>query len=171
MVLKTPICSFDARTGILCPKCDAKLRSGQLSNTDVEVSIKLTKAAEKNSDLSKINLVKAEQIDQDYLLVLEPGSLSPLRRDQSFQKNLQSVLGGKVWLTEADTSDKKALEDLFFPVRIANVNTAWLPDGSKLIKVVIPGRKTERFPHDTTMIGKILQESRGIDLMVEFERQ
>jgi hypothetical protein len=170
-VLKTPICSFDARTGILCPKCDAKLRSGQLTDTDVSISIKLTKAAEKNSEISKLNLVKAEQVEQDYLLVLEPGSLAPLRRDPSFQKNLQTVLGAKVWLTEADTTDKKALEDLFFPVRISNVNTAWLPDGSKLTKVVIPGRKTERFPHDTNMIGKILQESRGIDLMVEFERQ
>jgi hypothetical protein len=169
--LKTPICSFDARTGILCPKCDARLKSGQLSETDVQVSIKLTKAAERNQELAKLSLVRAEQVDQDYLLVLEPGSLAPLRRDPSFQKNLQSILEGKVWLTEADTTDKKALEDLFFPVRIANVNTAWLPDGSKLTKVVIPGRKTERFPHDTSMIGKIVQESRGIDLMVEFERQ
>jgi hypothetical protein len=169
--LKTPICSFDARTGVLCPKCDAKLKSGQLSDADIQVSIKLTKASEKNQEISKINLVKAEQVDQDYLLVLEPGSLAPLRRDPSLQKSLQVILGGKVWLTEADTTDKKALEDLFFPVRIANVNTAWLPDGSKLTKVVIPGRKTERFPHDTTMIGKILQESRGMDLMVEFERQ
>ncbi len=168
--MKTPICSFDARTGILCPKCDAKLKSGQLTDSDVEVSIKLTKVGEKNPEISKLNLVKAEQVDQDYLLTLEPGSLAPLRRDPAFQKTLQTILGGKVWLTEADTTDRKVLEDLFFPVRISNINTAWLPDGSKLTKVVIPGRKTERFPHDTAMIGKILQESRGIDLMVEFER-
>lgn len=168
--MKTPICSFDARTGILCPKCDSKLRSGQLSDTDVQVSIKLTKAGEKNHEISKLSLVKAEKVDQDYLLTLEPGSLAPLRRDPAFQKTLQTILGSKVWLTEADTTDRKVLEDLFFPVRISNINTAWLPDGSKLTKVVIPGRKTERFPHDTTMIGKILHESRGIDLMVEFER-
>ena len=168
--MKTPICSFDARTGVLCPKCDLRLKSGQISETDVDASIKLTKASEKNQEISKLSLIKAEIVDGEYLLVLEPGSLAPLRHDLVFQKSLQNVLGAKVWLTEADTTDKKALEDLFFPVRIANVNTVWLPDGSKMTKVVIPGRKTERFPHNTDMISRILHESRGIDLMVEFER-
>ena len=168
--MKTPICSFDARTGVLCPKCDLRLKSGQISETDVDASIKLTKASEKNQEISKLSLIKAEIVDGEYLLVLEPGSLAPLRHDPVFQKSLQNVLGAKVWLTEADTTDKKALEDLFFPVRIANVNTVWLPDGSKMTKVVIPGRKTERFPHNTDMISRILHASRGIDLMVEFER-
>ena len=168
--MKTPICSFDARTGVLCPLCNAKLKSGQLSETDVEASIKLTKAAEKNSDVAKLNLIKTQLIDDQYVLILDPGSLAPLRRDPAFQRELQNILGAKVWLTEADTTDRKTLEDLFFPVRISNVNTVWLPDGTKLTKVVIPGRKTERFPHDTDIIGRIVRESRGIDLMVEFER-
>ncbi len=169
--MKTPICSFDARTGILCPKCDSRLKSGHLSKTDVEISTKLAKAAEKNQDLQKINLTKAEQVDGEYILVLEPGTLSPLRRDTGFPKTLQGILGGKVWLTEADTTDRKVLEDLFFPVRIANVNTAWLPDGTKLTRVIVAGRKTERFPHDTEKITRILRDTRGMELMVEFERQ
>jgi len=169
--LKTPICSFDARMGVLCPKCDAKLRSGQLTRTDVDVSIKLTKAAEKSSEIAKINLTRAVQVDGDYVLVLEPSSLAPLRRDQQLPKALQGVLGGKVWLIEADTTDRKELEDLFFPVRVSNVNTVWLPDGSRLTKVVIPGKKTDRFPHDTEMITRILKETREMDLMVEFEKQ
>jgi hypothetical protein len=157
--------------GVLCPKCDAKLRSGQLTKTDVDVSIKLTKAGEKSPDINKMALTKAIRVDGDYVLVLEPGSLAPLRREQSLQKSLQTILGGKVWLTEANTTDRKELEDLFFPVRVANVNTAWLPDGSKLTKVVIPGKKTDRFPHDTEMITRILKETREMELMVEFEKQ
>lgn len=157
--------------GVLCPKCDAKLRSGQLSRTDVDVSIKLTKASEKNAEIAKMSLTKAIQVDGDYVLVVEPGSLAPLRRDQSLQKTLQGILGGKVWLTEANTTDRKELEDLFFPVRVANVNTVWLPDGSKLTKVVIPGKRTDRFPHDTEMITRILKETREMELMVEFEKQ
>jgi len=156
--------------GVLCPKCDAKLRSGQLTKTDVDVSIKLTKAAEKSPDINRMALSKAIQVDGDYVLVVEPGSLAPLRRDQSLQKALQGILGGKVWLTEANTTDRKELEDLFFPVRVGNVNTVWLPDGSKLTKVVIPGKKTDRFPHDTEMITRILKETREMELMVEFEK-
>ncbi len=170
-LLKTPICSFDARMGVLCPKCDAKLRSGQLTKTDVDVSIKLTKASEKSPDIAKLSLTKAVQVDGDYVLVVDSGSLAPLRRDNSLQKSLQNVLGGKVWLTEADTTDKRELEDLFFPIRVDRVNTVWLPDGTKLTKVVIPGKKTDRFPHDTEMITRILKETREMELMVEFEKQ
>jgi hypothetical protein len=157
--------------GVLCPMCDAKLRSGQLSRTDVDVSIKLTKAAEKSQEISKMNLTKAVQIYGDYVLVLEPSSLAPLRRDAQLPKTLQGILGGKVWLIESDTTDRKELEDLFFPVRVTNVNTVWLPDGTKLTRVIIPGKKTDRFPHDTEMITRILKETREMDLMVEFEKQ
>jgi len=73
--------------------CDAKLRSGQLSRTDVDVAIKLTKAAEKSPEISKINFNKAIQIDGDYVLVLESGSLAPLRRDPQLPRALQGVLG------------------------------------------------------------------------------
>lgn len=151
--------------------CEGKLRAGQLTKTDVDVSIKLTKAQEKHPEISKISLARAIQVDGDYVLVFEPGTLAPLRRNAEFQKLLQNVLGQKVWLTESDTTDRKELEDLLFPVRVANVNTAWLPDGSKFTKVVIPGKKTDRFPHDTEMISRILKETRKIDLMVEFEKQ
>ncbi len=168
--MKTPICSFDARTGVLCPQCDAKLRSGHITQADVDVSIKLAKASEKSPDIAKLSLSKAIQIGNDYLIVLEPGNLAPLRRDANLQKTLQNILGGKVWLTESDTTDRKELEDLFFPVRVANVNTVWLPDGSKMTKVVIPGKRTDRFPHDTSMITRILKETREMDLMVEFEK-
>lgn len=154
----------------MCPKCDGRLRSGQISQADVDVSIKLAKAAEKSSDVSKINLARAVGVGNDYLLVLEPGSLAPLRLDGELHKTLQNTLGGKVWLTESDTTERKELEDLFFPIRVANVNTVWLPDGSKMTKVLISGKKTDRFPHDTEMISRILKETREMDLMVEFEK-
>ena len=155
----------------MCPKCDAKLRSGQLTKSDVDVSIKLAKAAEKHPEISKLSLARAIEVDGDYVLILDPGTLAPLRHDPAFQKLLQTVLGQKVWMTESDTTDRKELEDLLYPVRVANVNTAWLPDGSKFTKVVIPGKKTERFPLDTEKISRILKETRKIDLMVEFEKQ
>ena len=168
--MKTPICSFDARAGVLCPKCDARLKSGQLSQTDVDVSIKLAKAAENSTDVGKMNLARAVRVGNDYLLVLEPGNLAPLRLDAELQKTLRAALGGKVWLTESDTTERKELEDLFFPIRVANVNSVWLPDGSKMTRVLISGKKTERFPHDTDMISRILKETREMDLMVEFEK-
>jgi hypothetical protein len=55
--MKTPICTFDAKTGILCNLCESKLESGQITQSDVESSIVLTRLAQKNSNINKMTLV------------------------------------------------------------------------------------------------------------------
>jgi transcription antitermination factor NusA-like protein len=170
MPLKTPICSFDAKTGILCPKCEAKLRGGHISELDVEASIKLTKLAEKLPELEKVSLIRAQAVDGVYVLTFAAGNLSILRSKPSITKSIEEAMGGKTIIIEAESSDRKFLEDLFYPIRIVTVNVVWLPDGSKLTKVIIPGRRTERFPLDIELIKKVVKAVRNIDLLVEFER-
>jgi transcription antitermination factor NusA-like protein len=167
--LKLPICSFDAKTGVLCPKCESKLRSGHLSKTDVDTSVKLTKLVGRYPELNKITMVRAINVRGDYVLVLGHGDLKVFHRDFNLKK-LESEFGVKVWAIEGGSTDRKILEDLFFPIRIVTVNIVWLPDGSKLTKVIIPGRKTERFPIDIEKLKEVIKEVRGIDLMVEFGR-
>ncbi|MCP8307701.1 MAG: transcription elongation factor NusA [archaeon] len=168
--MKTPICSFCAKTGILCPKCEAKLRGGHISKADVEASVQLTKLAEKLPELNKITLIRAFDIDGEYVLVLKAGDLVTLRREPQTIKKIESELQRKVWYIEGEASDRKMLEDLFYPIKIVTVNMVWLPDGSKLTKAIIPGRKTEKFPLDIEQVKRVAKEVRGIDLLVEFER-
>ena len=168
--MKTPICSFCAKTGILCPNCEAKLRAGHISKADVMVSVQLTKLAEKLPELDRVTLVRALDIDRGYVLVLKAGDLATLRRESQTIKRIESELQKKVWFIEGEASDRKMLEDLFYPIKIVTVNMVWLPDGSKLTKAIILGRKTEKFPLDIDQVKRVVKEVRGIDLLVEFER-
>lgn len=167
--MKTPICSFCAKTGILCPNCEAKLRAGHISRADVIVSVQLTKLAEKLPELDKVTLVRALDIDGGYVLVLKGGDLAMLRRESQAIRKIESELQKKVWFIEGEASDRKMLEDLFYPIKIVTVNMVWLPDGSKLTKAIILGRKTEKFPLDVDQVKRVVKEVRGIDLLVEFE--
>ena len=108
-------------------------------------------------------------MDGGYVIVLKAGDLATLRRESQTMKKIESELQKKIWFIEGEASDRKMLEDLFFPIRIVTVNIVWLPDGSKLTKAIIPGRKTEKFPLDIDQVKKIVKEVRGIDLLVEFE--
>lgn len=168
--MKTPICSFCAKTGILCPNCEAKLRGGHISKADVIVSVQLTKLAEKLPELDKVTLIRALDIDRGYVLVLKAGDLAALRRESQTIQKIESELQKKVWFIEGEASDRKMLEDLFYPIKIVTVNMVWLPDGSKLTKAIILGRKTEKFPLDIDQVKRVVKEVRGIDLLVEFER-
>ncbi|MCZ6648425.1 MAG: transcription elongation factor NusA [Thaumarchaeota archaeon] len=167
--MKIPICTFDAKTGILCPKCESKLKAGHISKSDVEASMKLVNFVSKHPELDGLSLNRAYEVNGSTVLVLGSTIVS-MRREPSWKRKLEEVFGKKVWLLEGDSSDRKILEDLLFPVKILTVNQVWLPDGSRLTKAIIPGRKTERFPVDLNEVKSVVKTVKGIDLLVEFER-
>ena len=169
--MNTPICAFDAKIGILCPKCDAKVKDGSISKIDVDASMKLVKLAEKHSELDEIDLLRAFEVDGDYVLVLKTGDPLSLRANSSLGKLVESEFDRKVWMIEGDGTDRRVLEDLFFSLKLLTVNIVWLPDGSKLTRVIISGKRTDN-PHvDLEQSKRIMKDVRGMDLIVEFEKK
>lgn len=171
MPIKIPICTFDAKTGILCSKCQSKLTSGQISTADIQVSRALVKQAEKMSELNKITLLRSFQVDRNFVLEVEQTDAALFRSKPEIMASLEATLNGKVWIMGASNSDRRFLEDLFYPIRILTVNTVWLPDGSKLTKVIIPGRRVERLLGEIEALKSVVKSVRGIELTVEFERE
>lgn len=168
--MKTPICTFDAKTGILCAKCETKLRLGHLKQTDVEGAIKITKLAEHNQDINKFTMVGAAKVDGDFVLILRGSDISVLRANTMLPTKFEHEFQSKVWFVEAEATDKRFIENLFFPLRVLTVNLIWLPDGNKLTRVIIAG-KSNNSESKTIIekIKKIAKEIRNIELLVEFE--
>jgi transcription antitermination factor NusA-like protein len=170
LALKIPICTFDARTGILCAKCESKLRAGQINEADIQVSRALLQLSEKSSEFNKVSLLRSFKVDSAYVLEVEPSDLSVFRSQFETVRKLEDMLRGKVFVVTASNSDRRFLEDLLYPIRILTVNTVWLPDGSKLTKVIIPGKK-DKLMTDFDLLRKIVKEVRGIELTIESERE
>ena len=168
--MKTPICAFDAKTGILCAKCETKLRLGHLKQTDVEGAIKITKLAEHNQDINKFTMVGAAKVDGDFVLILRSSDISVLRANTMLLTKFENEFQSKVWFVEAEANDKRFIENLFFPLRVLTVNLIWLPDGNKLTRVIIAGKSNSSESKITIeKIKKIAKEIRNIELLVEFE--
>lgn len=164
-----PICSFDAKSGILCPKCDSKLKSGKLSKADIEISKKLSLLGDKIPELEKASLIHGLDVNGDLVLVVGKGGHDLLRKNQQVFRLLENELKNKVWIVESDSSSRKILEELFFPIKILMVNVVWLPDGSKLTKLVVPGRKTKRFPLNLNQVKNVIKEVSKMEIVIEFE--
>jgi transcription antitermination factor NusA-like protein len=167
--LKTPICSFDAKTGTLCSKCEDKLQSGHLTQVDVDCAMKLTKIAERDQQIDKFTLVNAYQVNGDIILVLRRSDLSALRSNVELARKIQAQFQSKVWFVEAEATDKRFLENLFFPVRILTINLIWLPDGNKLTKVIVAPHDMRSSNIDVEGIQKITKRVRNIELLVDFD--
>ena len=96
----------------------------------------------------------------------------PLSYIFSLKKFLMLLKASTVsWLVESEASDRKFIEDLFFPAKLLSINAVWAPGGLQKTKAIISGKYTSRFPIDVTQVAKIVKELRQLDLVIEFEEK
>jgi len=170
VILKTPICTFDAKTGILCDMCENKLESGQITPSDVEGSMILAKLAQSNSEIDKMTLFGSKEIENEVILIFKSSDVRAIRSDKKLFDLIQQSFKKNVWIVESDSNDRRFLENLFYPVGIDNINFIWLPDGKKLTRVLIDIKKIKNIKEKTLeSIKKISLSIRKIELIVETE--
>jgi len=169
--LKTPICTFDAKTGILCAKCETKLRLGHLTHADIEGAMKITKIAEHNQEVNKFTMISAAKVDDDFILILRGSDIIVLRTNTSLSKKFEDEFQSKVWFVEAEATDRRFIENLFFPAKVLTVNLIWLPDGNKLTKAIVTDGNHSELESNVEKIKKIAREIRNIELLVEIQQK
>ena len=169
--MRVPICIFDAKTGVLCPKCENRLRNGELSKIDVESSIKLIKLSLKNQEIDKLNLIGSQKIEDDYVLILKDSNVGHINSNEKLISSVEKEFNGKVWFVEANSSIRRFLENLFFPIRILKTNMVWLPDGNQVTQVTIENKDYEKIARMVEKIKKIVHILRNVDLVVEISEK
>ena len=167
--MKLPICGFDAKNAILCPQCEGKVDEGKLTKADVEASIILAKTAKTNKEIENFTLFSCKEVEGNFVLTLSKNDIMIIRQSRTLYRTLQDQFKGKIWLVEADETDKKFIEDLFFPTKVLSINSVWAPGGTQKTKAVISGKWTPRFPIDTKKVIQIVKNARNLDIEIEFE--
>lgn len=168
--MKLPICSFDAKSGLLCPKCEAKLEEGEITQDDVDASIKLTRLAERNAEINKFTFARGIRLNGDIVLVFRGQDVNMLRGNANLADKIQSAFGQKVWFIQSEASDRRFVENLLYPFRVLSVNQFWLPDGNKLTKVIVSGNSVQT-QVDREKIQKIAKAVKDMDLLIEFSQE
>ncbi|MBA3749675.1 MAG: hypothetical protein H0X03_02030 [Nitrosopumilus sp.] len=165
--MKTPICTFDAKTGILCSMCENKLDTGQISESDVDGSIILTKLAQKNPDIDKMTLISSKEIDDEIILIFKGSDVRTIRSNIKLFELIYKAFKKNIWIVESDSNDRRFLANLFYPIGIDNINFIWLPDGHKLTRVVTDKKINNVKEKTLESIKKISLSLRKIDLITE----
>lgn len=170
MALKTPICSFDAKTGVLCAKCEERLRSKDLTQDEVHASIVLTRLAQRYSEVDKITLVTAFKVETDFVLVMRGSDLQLIRIHEAIRAETARQFGARVWMVESDSTDRRFIENLLYPRRVLSVNLIWLPDGNKLTRAILDSNRISDLGNDLYKIQRIAKKIKDIELLVEHKK-
>jgi len=163
------LCSFCLKSGILCQKCSAKLKSGEVSETDLRVARLLLSLEEKFPSLQNVYFYKTIETGRTLAIVVGPGDVPRLLGyGGKIVKTLGEEMGRNIRVLENGVDNRKFLEDLFAPLSILTINTIWLPDGSTETRVILGRKRGARSSLDVKALKEIASKVRNITLRVEY---
>jgi len=168
--VKTALCSFCLKSGILCSKCQSKIKSGEVSETDLKIARLLFSLEATNPTFQDVHFHKAVEADGILALIVGRGDMSTfLGQGRKVIKLLEKKIGKTIRVLEESVDDRKFLEDLFAPLSIVTINTIWLPDGTTETRVILKKRGRAPPPVKVKAVKEIAKKVRNITLRVEFD--
>jgi len=169
--VKTALCNFCLKSGILCPKCSKKVKTGEISKTDLKIARLLLSLENENPSLQDVYFYKAIEADDILALIVGRSGMSRLLgQGRKIVKALEEKMGKTIRVLEHGVDERKFLEDLFAPLSIITINTIWLPDGTTETRAILKkrGRRPPRIKVEA--LKEIAEKVRGMTLRVEFAR-
>lgn len=139
-MVKTPICSFCAKTGTLCPNCSARFNKGEISEKDILTSKALARLEKKYPNLSKAQL--KQTISADDIVILVVNRVMKDTIDQ--HPEIHDIIKGELKVRQVESvifekNLKETISALFYPVEVQGVNQIFIPDGTKELKILLKG--------------------------------
>jgi transcription antitermination factor NusA-like protein len=154
---------------MLCQKCLAKVKSGEISELDLKIARMLMLLEEKYPSLQNLYFHKAIDADGTLAIVVGPGDVPRLLGyGGKIVRAIGDETGKNIRVLEYGVDDRKFLEDLFAPISIMTINTIWLPDGSMETRVILRRRRVAHHSFDVKALKEIASRVRNITLRVEF---
>ena len=167
--MKTELCSFCLKSGILCQKCSAKVKSGEISELDLKIARLLLSLEGKYPSLQNVCFYKAVGVGKTLAVIVGHGDVPRLL---GYGGKIIKALGEEtrksVRVLEHGVDDRKFLEDLFMPLNILTINTIWLPDGTTETRVILKRKRGSQLPFDLKALKEVAYKVRKMSLRVEF---
>jgi transcription antitermination factor NusA-like protein len=167
--MKTELCSFCLKSGILCQKCSAKVKAGEISELDLRIARLLLSLEEKYPSLQNVCFYKAVGVEKTLAIIVGHGDVPRLLGyGGKIIKAIGDETNKSVRILEYGVDDRKFLEDLFIPLSILTINTIWLPDGSTETRVILKKKRGAPPPFDLKALKEIARKVRKMSIRVEF---
>ncbi|MEM1515551.1 MAG: hypothetical protein QXH24_05830 [Candidatus Bathyarchaeia archaeon] len=167
--MRSEICQFCLRSGILCPKCRVKIEKGEVTQLDLEVARLLVSLEDEYPILQDVYFHGALEVNNTLVILVKRGDLNKiLSYGGKIIKVLESKIGKNIRVLEYDSSERKFIEDLFAPLNVVTINKIWLPDGSVETRVILKGKDKRKRSLNINVVKEIAKRVKGITLRVEF---
>lgn len=166
--MKSELCQFCLKSGILCSKCREKVRKGEVTEAYLSVARLLLSLEEKYPPLQDIRFHKAVEADDVLAILVGRGDVARmLSYGGKITKIMSRETGKRIRILEHNSNERKFLEDLFSPLNIITINKIWLPDGTTETRVILK-RGQRRSLINAKAMKQIAKKIQDMTLRIEF---
>jgi transcription antitermination factor NusA-like protein len=164
--LETVLCKICQLTGVLCASCERKLKKGEISQLDVDISVFLGQRTKDKKEAEGIKFLNALYIDDYIILFFQKGDLRKfLKAGREIIDEMRKKFRAKIMLVEHHHNLREFIEGLFYPVPVTAINVIWLPDGSMETRIIL-GRRISKKKAD--IVNKITKKVKNVEVKVEY---
>ncbi|NAZ26528.1 MAG: transcription elongation factor [Thermogladius sp.] len=165
--MKYPLDRICVKSGVLCPNCQRKVDSGEVSREEIPVMKALMELEEEMKELRKGNYVKSFDFGDEVIVILrgewEKSEIDIISKELSakLSKNVKILLEGE--------GVKKLMEQLLYPASILGINTLWLPDGSEQMVIRLSKRDRRYLRGKVEKYKRFISAIVGKNIEISFE--
>lgn len=158
MAVRIPLDTICVRSGLLCPRCEARIREGEYEEWEVDVMKALLDVGERLG--GEVRYVKAHRVGGEVYIFLEAPRGLPVWLGQE----LSRALGARVYVVEYSKDIRRLASNLLHPARVIGLDYSYLPDGSTLLQV-----KVDRSPRRGVeeLAKKVLSLVSGMEVTIQ----
>lgn len=164
--MKAPICNFCLTSEVLCLSDQTKLDSGEITHDLIRVSRTLKSLEQRHRGLADAELTSVTPIDDTLVAYIKLGTPIAIPEFASLDQEAQSRLGSKLILVEQTGSQAKLVQEIMAPCTVYSQASAWLPDGTRVIKVRAKQDHGANIQGET--LQKIARQVLGSELYVDY---
>jgi transcription antitermination factor NusA-like protein len=165
--MQAPLCQVCLNSDILCGGCSAKLASGELSQTEIEVSRFIHRLSDKIKSLQEAKLLKV--IDSEVLLLVAgKGDAAKLvGKGGAIVKALAKRYSKSIRVLE-EKEFRPFLTELAQPLAVSGFNTVYTADG-EMYRIRVPATQKQKQHISGATLAEVAQKLFGKKVELVFE--
>ncbi|MEN4018587.1 MAG: KH domain-containing protein [Methanobacterium sp.] len=149
-----PVCDVCLKSGMLCQGCENKLKSGEITQLDLDIAKLLFKLGE-----GKIGFKKTIEIGDVVIIVTDKDQVGKIiGKSGKIVRAISKKVGKKVRVIGEGSDFKEIARDLIAPARISGINIVYGMDGEKKYKIRVMREDSRRLPSRLNVLNNIMNQ-------------
>ncbi|MBM4241286.1 MAG: transcription elongation factor NusA [Euryarchaeota archaeon] len=148
-----PVCDVCLKSGILCQGCERKIKTGEITQLDLDIAKLLYKIGD-----GKIGFKKTIEIGDVVIIITDHDQVGKLiGKSGKIVRAISKKIKKKVRVVGEDSDLRSVAGDILAPARISGINIVYGKDGQEKYKIRVMREDSRKLPARLDVLNNIIK--------------